>query len=528
MEDIGKDWDLIVIGGGITGAGVLWEATRLGLRTLLVEQQDFAWGTSSRSAKLVHGGLRYLKEGRIWLTWESVKDRERLLREAPGLVEPLEFLMPLYKGSGPGKMAMKTGLVVYDLMAGKRRHRFLSADEVASSMPQIRRNGLRGGFRFTDAQVDDARLVLRIIREAVRSGASAMNYTSVVELNRDARGRVVGVTLEDAEIRRTREIAARAVINATGAWAERLHRSPEPGKHLRPLRGSHLVFPRSVLPVDRAIALIHPADRRPVYVLPWEGAVLFGTTDLDHGKDLSLEPSISQDEVSYLMECLTAFFPSLGISPADCLSTFAGIRAVLSAGKAAASQESREHVVWVENGLVTVTGGKLTTFYRLAADALAAAMPFLTGVASRAQSKPLFSRPTEPADPATALPEDLRIRLFGRYGMDALDLLKMAHPEDLNAISHSHTVWAELPFAARFEQVRHLSDLLLRRVRIGLLIPRGGEDLMERIRTLCEPWLPWDTDRWNEEISDYLRIWKQAYGVPGITGIGKGEEGRHP
>lgn len=515
VEDMEKDWDLIVIGGGITGAGVLWEATRLGLKTLLVEQRDFAWGTSSRSAKLVHGGLRYLKEGRIWLTWESVKDRERLLREAPGLVEPLEFLMPIYKGAGPGKMAMKAGLVLYDLMAGKKRHRFLLPGEVASSMPHIEQDGLQGGFRFVDAQVDDARLVLRIIREAVRSGAYAMNYSSVAELNRDARGRVVGVTLEDTETRGTREISASAVINATGAWAERLHQSPEPGKHLRPLRGSHLVFPRAALPVDHAIGLIHPVDRRPVYVLPWEGAVLFGTTDLDHREDLSLEPSITGDEVSYLMECLRAFLPSLPISPADCLSTFAGIRAVLSKGKLAASQESREHVVWVENGLVTVTGGKLTTFYRLAADAVAAAGPFLTGVEKRVQSRPLFSRPTETVDLAKSLPEHIKIRLFGRYGMDALELLSMASPEDLEPIPHTNTVWAEVPFAARFEQVRHLSDLLLRRVRIGLLTPRGGEDFMERIRALCEPWLPWDSSRWNEEIRRYLGNWKRAYGVPG-------------
>jgi glycerol-3-phosphate dehydrogenase len=518
MADMDMDWDLIVIGGGITGAGVLWEATRLGLKTLLVEQRDFAWGTSSRSAKLVHGGLRYLKEGRIWLTWESVKDRERLLREAPGLVAPLEFMMPLYKGAGPGKMAMKAGLTLYDLMAGKRRHEFLSPRQIASSVPHVRQDGLLGGFRFVDAQVDDARLVLRIIREAVSAGATAMNYTAVAELNRDARGRLVGVTLEDTETHQAREISARAVINATGAWAERLHQSPEQGKHLRPLRGSHLVFPKSVLPVDQAIALIHPADRRPVYVLPWEGAVLFGTTDLDHREDLSLEPSITDDEASYLIESLRAFFPDLSISVADCLSTFAGIRAVLSAGKLAASQESREHVVWVDNGLVTVTGGKLTTFYRLAADAVAAAGPFLTGVAAREQSTPLFGRPSETVGLAEPIPDHVKIRLFGRYGIEALDLLNMARLEDLNAIPYTNTVWAELPFAARFEQVRNLSDLLLRRVRIGLLTPRGGEAFMERIKALCEPWLSWDTSRWDEEIGEYLRLWKQSYGIPDKKG----------
>lgn len=514
LENMSSDWDLVVVGGGITGAGVLWEATRLGVRALLVEQRDFAWGASSRSAKLVHGGLRYLKHGRFWLTWESVKDRERMLKEAPGLVSPLEFVMPLYKGAGPGKMAMKAGLVVYDLMAGKRRHGFLAAQEISLSVPHIKHDGLLGGFHFMDAQVDDARLVLRIIREAVRAGAHAMNYTSVVELRRDARGRVIGVVLEDAETRSTKEIGARAVINATGAWAEQLHRSPDPGKHLRPLRGSHLVFPRSVFPVDHAIALIHPADRRPVYVLPWEGAVLLGTTDLDHEDDLSLEPFISLEETSYLMECLRAFFPSLRISSTDCLSTFAGIRPVLSEGKLDPSKESREHVVWVDNGMVTVTGGKLTTFYRLAADAVAAAKAFLPGPPSRPQSGQLFTRPSELPPLGEALTEDFKARVFGRYGMDAPALLSMAHPEDLETVPCSRTLWAELPFAARFEQVRHLSDLLLRRVRIGLLTPRGGEDLIGRVRALCEPWLPWDGDRWNEETQAYLGHCRQAYGVP--------------
>jgi glycerol-3-phosphate dehydrogenase len=514
IENMSNDWDLVVVGGGITGAGVLWEATRLGLRALLVEQRDFAWGTSSRSAKLVHGGLRYLKDGRFWLTWESVKDRERLLKEAPGLVSPLKFLMPLYKGTGPGKMAMKAGLVVYDLMAGKRRHGFMPAEEIASRAPHIKRDGLRGGFHFMDAQVDDARLVLRIIREAVQAGASAMSYTAVVELRRDVRGRVIGVVLEDAEKRDTTEIGARAVINATGAWAERLHRSPEPGKHLRPLRGSHLVFPRSVFPVDHAIALIHPTDRRPVYALPWEGAVLFGTTDLDHEDDLSLEPCITVEETSYLMECLGAFFPSLRISPTDCVSTFAGIRPVLSEGKVDPSKESREHVVWVDNGMVTVTGGKLTTFYRLAADALAAAKAFLPGPASRPHTGPWFARPSELPAIGEALTERSKARVLGRYGMDAPELLSMASPEDLEPVPHTQTLWAELPFAARFEQVRHLSDLLLRRARIGLLTPRGGEDLMGRIRSLCEPWLPWDEDRWNQEIQTYLAHCKQAHRVP--------------
>jgi glycerol-3-phosphate dehydrogenase len=514
LKSIDQHWDLIVIGGGITGAGVLREAGRMGLKTLLVEQKDFAWGTSSRSAKLVHGGLRYLKEGKFLLTRESVIGRERLLREAPGLVEPLEFVMPLYAGRGPGKWAVRIGLTVYDLMAGKKRHRFQSAGLVTALVPGIKQDSLTGGFRFVDAQVDDARLVLRLIRESIRAGACALNYTSVAQVMRDARSRVVGAVLEDAETRETREVSARAIINATGAWAERLHPSPEPGKHLRPLRGSHLVFPASVLPVDRAIALTHPTDRRPVYVLPWEGAVLFGTTDVDHREDISYEPATTAEEAAYLMHALEVFFPSLRISLADCISTFAGIRAVLSEGKRAPSQESREHVVWVDNGLVTVTGGKLTTFYRLAGDALKAAKPFLATAAAELPKEPLFAPAAETIPGSDGLPQDIKKRLFGRYGVDALELLKMAHAKDLQPIPGTHTLWAELPFAAKFEQVRHLSDLLLRRVRIGLLTPNGGREILERIRALCEPALPWVTTQWEQESKEYQEHWDKAHGVP--------------
>jgi len=517
LKDIDQHWDLIVIGGGITGAGVLREAGRMGLKTLLVEQKDFAWGTSSRSAKLAHGGLRYLKEGKFLLTRESVIGRERLLKEAPGLVEPLEFLMPLYSGRGPGKWAMRIGLTVYDLMAGKKRHNFRSAEQVTALVPGIKKDGLIGGFRFVDAQVDDARLVLRLIRESIRSGACALNYTSVAQVMRDARNRVVGAVLEDTETHETREVSARAVINATGAWAERLHSSPEPGKHLRPLRGSHLVFPAAVLPFDRAVALTHPTDRRPVYVLPWEGAVLFGTTDVDHSQDISHEPAITSEEAAYLMHALEVFFPSLRISLADCLSTFAGIRAVLSEGKRAPSQESREHVVWVDNGLVTITGGKLTTFYRLAWDALAAAKPFLRDASAEPSKGPLFMPAPETIPGSEGLPRQIKTRLFGRYGMDTLELLQIAHPNDLQPIPGTHTLWAELPFAARFEQVRHLSDLLLRRVRIGLLTPHGGRDILERIRALCEPALPWVTTQWEQESKDYQEHWDRAYGAPPET-----------
>ncbi len=514
IKDLPENWDLIVIGGGITGAGIFREASRMGMRVLLVERMDFAWGTSSRSSKLVHGGLRYLKEGKLLLTKISVEERERLLKEAPGLVDLLGFLMPVYKDQSPGKTALSAGLTLYDIMAFEKQHKFYDAQKFSMLLPHVKQEGLIGGFHFFDAQVDDARLVLRLINDAVESGASAMNYTSVTEIQRNAEGDVVGVTVEDTETHSTRTFSTGAVINATGSWAEMLHSSPDPDFHLRPLRGSHIVFPNWVLPVAQAMSFIHPVDHRPVFVIPWEGAVLFGTTDLDHKDDISIEPAIAEEEVSYLMEGLHEFFPSLDISVDDIISTFAGIRPVLSEGKLSPSEESRDHVVWVDKGLVTITGGKLTTFRRMAWDALNEVKPFLTSDQEPDRHIPVFSPAPEIPENDYGLSPHTWRRLYGRYGNAAQELVTMASPEDLSTIPGTHTLWAELPFVAKREQVMHLGDLLLRRVRIGLLTREGGKEYLNRIQKLCEPSLPWDKKRWKEETDMYLDLVKSAYSLP--------------
>src|SRR6056297_3414980 len=390
-EEIKTDWDVVVVGGGITGAGVFREAVRMGLSALLCEASDFAWGTSSRSSKLIHGGLRYLKEGKLFLTYDSVKQRERMLREAPGMVEPISFLMPVYKNRGPGKLSIQAGLTLYDGMAGEKNRRRYDKKAFAGLVPGISEEGLTGGFRFVDAQVDDARLVLRLINEGIAAGGAALNYTRVVRVNRDRKGKVAGVGLEDTETGVVREVSAKTVVNATGAWAEKLHPSPKPHLHLRPLRGSHLVFPRWLLPINQAVTLMHPKDQRPLFVIPWEGALILGTTDLDHGPEICSEPVITEAETGYMMQALNAGFPSCKLRSGDAVASWAGIRPVLSSGNKAPSQESREYIVWEKQGLITVTGGKLTTFRCLAKDALNAAKPFLPGTGRVQTQAPAFS-----------------------------------------------------------------------------------------------------------------------------------------
>jgi glycerol-3-phosphate dehydrogenase len=514
LRELPQTWDLIVIGGGITGAGILREAIRMGLRVLLVEQRDFAWGTSSRSSKLVHGGLRYLREGKFLLTKIAVEEREYLLKEAPGLVESLGFLLPVYEEQKPGKHTLQFGLSLYDIMARERQHRFYDASEFKKRIPFIKTEGLTGGFFYLDAQVDDSRLVLRLIDESIAAGARALNYITVTELLRDAEENIAGVRAVDTETHETRSLSSRAVVNATGCWAEKLHPSPDPNRHLRPLRGSHLVFPAEVLPLSQGFGFMHPRDNRSVFVVPWEGAVLVGTTDLDYKESLSSEPTITEAEVSYLMEGIRDIFPSLDISLTDCISAFAGVRPVLSEGKLPPSEESREHVIWVDKGLVTVTGGKLTTFRRLALDALKAATPFLPEVKLPDKKDPIFAViPEEPAK-NYGLSGPIWHRLYGRYGKAADRLVRAAAPKDLTMIPNTYTLWAELPFLAETEQVRHLDDLLLRRVRIGLLTSYGGKAYLKRIKKLCRNALPWDRRRWKTEITDYLDLWTQAHALP--------------
>jgi glycerol-3-phosphate dehydrogenase len=510
------DWELIIIGGGITGAGIFREACRMGLSVLLLEQKDFAWGTSSRSSKMVHGGLRYLIEGKVLLSMASVRERQRLLLEAPGLVDPLRFLTPVYKTHGPSKGLLGLALSAYSLMAMKKQHTRLSPTQTKERIPLIRTDHLDAAFCFQDAQADDARLVLRLISEGCARGGTALNYTKVRKVERSQQGRVAGVTAEDAETGEAVELQTKVVLNATGAWAESLHPSPVKGFHLRPLRGSHLVFPGELLPLDTVLSFFHPADKRPVFLYPWEGSLVLGTTDEDHVDPLDREPSIAQKEAAYLMEGLGFILPGLKISEKDCISSWAGVRPVLSKGGKEASKESRDHVVWEDRGLITVTGGKLTTFRIIAYDALKAARQYLPRF-SLSKKSTIFDPPVRGEtddEKLRLLPQEVMKRLYGRYGNMAENVMNTQEEEKDSFVPGTSTLWREMAFAATHEQVRHLSDLLLRRVRIGLLLPGGGEEHLDRIEKLCKRALSWDDGQWTREKKHYLEEWQNHYAPP--------------
>ncbi|MCP4114905.1 MAG: glycerol-3-phosphate dehydrogenase/oxidase [Desulfobacteraceae bacterium] len=512
LNKIDTRYDMVVIGGGITGAGIFLRAAAMGVSVLLLEQNDFAWGTSSRSSKMVHGGLRYLKEGRLLLTRDSVKERQRLLSIFPGLVEPLEFIMPVYKGHGPSKPVMGLGLSLYSLLAWEKQHKGLNRTQTEAAIPFVNTHNLTGGFIFGDAQVDDARLVLRLLSQGRDLGGTALNYTKVCSVNRDSKNKVAGVTARDTDTGETVEISAPVVINATGAFAEELHPSPEKGLHIRPLRGSHLVFPGQAIPDRRVISFVHPRDQRPVFAFSWEGCLVLGTTDVDHKQGLTSEPVIQPYEAAYLMEGAAFAMPGLKLDPNTCIASMAGVRPVLSHGGTQASKESRDHVVWEDKGLVTVTGGKLTTFNLIARDALKAAKPYLPSGSQNSDplADPGMHALESTADPSLA-PTDRR-RLYGRYGNRATDIIASGH--DLSHLGDTATLWAELAYAAEHEQVRHLSDLLLRRTRLGILLPQGAKEYLKAVQTICKPLLPWDDQRWEQEIQQYLTHWNRYYSSP--------------
>jgi len=509
---LGGETDVLVIGGGITGAGVALEAARRGARVLLVDAQDFAGATSSCSSKLVHGGLRYLKSGAIGLARESLRERARLLAEAPGLVEPQRFVMADYAGRQPGRRTMALALAVYDGLGGRRTRRWLDADALLLAAPHLDRDGLNGGWTYLEARTDDARLVLRVLREAQAHGALLRNHCRASGLLRDANGMVCGASLHDRRSAASHTIRARCVVNATGAGADVLRGEIGAATKLRPLRGSHLMLPLWRLPVAHAVALLHPDDGRPVFAYPWEGAAIVGTTDLDHGGG-SLAPVITPAEVDYLLRAVQQQFPALGLTRADIVSTWAGVRPVVAGGQADPSKEARDMLLLDESGLITVSGGKLTTFRPMAVQALRLAARRVSALAATPQ--PALFAPVEPPAALRRLGHDAARRLHGRYGRDTEALLAAARPGELERIPGTLNLWAELRWAARAEAVCHLDDLLLRRVRLGLVLRDGGAALLPAVRDVVQGELGWDDSTWNGEESRYRELIARCHSVPG-------------
>jgi glycerol-3-phosphate dehydrogenase len=517
-NDLKHNWDLIIIGGGITGAGIFNMATRRGYKALLVEAKDFAFGTSSRSSKLVHGGFRYLANRQYKVTAESVRERERMVREARYLVTPERFMLPSFKGDHVSPRKFGVGVMLYDLLAPKWDHQFRDCDDILKYCPLCTSPDMLSAWEYGDAKVDDARLVLRIIQEAEVLGGTAFNYAKVVKLLKNSEGQVCGVALQDTSggTLPEQEVLAKVVVNATGPWSDELRGQLGFEPRLRKLRGSHLFFPWEKIPLTHAITGFHPRDRRAQFIFPWEGVTLIGTTDLDHPRELEEkhdEPFATQAEVDYMLETIHRIFPDLKISQADILATEGGVRPVVNTGAATPSQESRSQVVWEEDGLLTITGGKLTIYRVMAAQALNAISARLGGNPRFNHKMKAFESLPKPAG-NTLLDREHWNYLAGRYGRQVNDLIRESPAGELTPIGSLPALWAELRWAARHEAVMHLDDLLLRRLRLGLTCPQGGQQLLPHILGIVQSELGWDDKRWQAEVKRYRQIWQSYYSLP--------------
>ena len=539
-----EPWDMLIIGGGITGAGIAREAARRGLAVLLIEQKDFSWGTSSRSSKMVHGGLRYIASGDYKTTLLSVRERERMLTEAGGLVNEMHYVMPHYKGKFPPPWMFNTLLRVYDRLAGKRYFKYFKKDAFLSLNSGIKQHNFLGASQFSDAVTDDSRLVMRVLDEAIHDGAYAINYLKAEALITNKQGLVVGANLLDmsdtSDIAlennaQTYDVHAKVVVSATGAWADTLRMQASGQteqtfhKQIRPSRGSHLVVSQERLPIAQAYTLLHPTDKRALFVFPWENRSVIGTTDLDHPPLDDEEVGITSAEVDYLLTAVNELFDHTDISREDVISTWAGVRPLISDGDASddgkrvsPSKEKRDHSVWLDNNLVTVSGGKLTTFRLIALDVLKMCQKVLalddtnTFDDNTQYDSQVFSTVVPTNEKFTTLSPQLQQRLLGFYGLQLDTLLKLAYDDDLTYVTDSNTIWAEIRFAARYEQVIHLDDLLLRRTRLGLILPHGAMTplISARLKQLCQQELGWNEQKWQQEVSRYQTLWQRYYHLP--------------
>ncbi len=463
LRQLGAECDVLIIGGGATGLGTALDAVTRGYRTILVEGSDFAKGTSSRSTKLVHGGVRYLEKGDIGLVREALHERANLLRNAPHLVEPLAFICPIYRWfEGPYYFA---GLKAYDLLAGKSAFpgsAYLGRRATLGRVPDLRAPGLHGSIVYYDGQFDDARLALALARTALDRGATVLNYVRALRFTYGA-GRVNGAVVRDEETGAEYDVRAKVVVNATGIFVDELRKLDDPAAAsvLSHSRGSHVVFPKDVFRGEDALLVPKTEDGRVLFAVPWHGHVVVGTTDIPVSAT-ALDVSPTREEVDFIIAEVNKYL-ARPVARTDALAAFAGLRPLVSGKAATTAKLSREHFIEVsKSGVVTVTGGKWTTYRKMAEDTVdtAAKSAALPAAPSRTANLPLHGNPGAGARPADAT--------YAAYGSDAerLRALEAADPT-LSSMLDARLTYtrAEVVFAARDEMARTVDDVLARRTR---------------------------------------------------------------
>lgn len=481
-----EKFDLLVIGGGITGCGIALDAAARGLRVGLIERGDFAAGTSSRSSKLIHGGLRYLRHFQFKVTLQASREKSLLKRLAPHLVEDLPFVLPFWN---PGaRPALAAGLWIYDAAAGFPKgllHRHLNAREVQEFAPGILSEGLRGGYVYYDAKADDCRLVLHVAKKAADLGAAMANYVEAIGFLKE-KGRIVGVRTPHFDI------AAARVVNATGVWCDEVRAADDPGAPptVRPSKGVHLVCAARRLGISTALTLPAPEEGRVVFLIPWGDSVLVGTTDTEYAGPLD-RPRAEPEDIQYLLNRVNDLLPSAHLGPKDVRSTFAGLRPLLLAeDSTASSRVPREHRLFESpSGLLSITGGKLTTYRKMAQEVV----DRITGRPCRTAEIDLFA--SEAKDPLSRL-----------YGSEA-DLVGDRTPLE-DGLGH---VWGEVDYALEREMAVTLTDVLARRMRLAIYAPDQGRSVAPEVAARMAARLGWDRAEIFRQVEAYERELDESY-----------------
>ena len=499
-------WDIIVVGGGATGLGTAVDAASRGYKTLLLEQSDFAKGTSSRSTKLVHGGVRYLAQGNIGLVREALHERGLLLKNAAHLVKNETFIIPVY--SWWKAIIYTVGLGIYDLLAGKRsfgRSRRISRDEVINRLPGINPKNLRGGVLYHDGQFDDARLAINLAQTAVEQGATVLNYFKVTQLLK-VDGKIAGVVAMDMETRKTYSIKSKAVINATGVFVDDLLKMDEPHKKslVRPSQGIHIVVDSSFMPGNDALMIPETDDGRVLFVVPWHGKLLIGTTDTPLNEH-SLEPVALGAEVDFVMRTANKYLGQT-IASNDVRAVFAGLRplAAPAAGSASTKEISRSHKLIISSsGLITITGGKWTTYRKMAEDTVDAAIAVAGLALQKCVTAGLSIHGNKPD-----MDRSDHLYVYGSDRESVLELLKenpgwsqKLHP------SFDYTQ-AEVIWAIRNEMARTVEDVLARRLRALFLDAKAAIEMAPTVAGLMATEMNYDKTWENAQLAAFNDVAK--------------------
>ena len=475
-------WDVVIVGGGATGVGIAVDAASRGYSVALLEQSDFGKGTSSRSTKLIHGGVRYLQQGNISLVKEGLQERARLRRNAPHLVNVLPFIIPSYDWWE--RPWYGTGLKLYDLLAGRSefgKSRLVSREQTMHTLPTLQPHGLKGGVRYHDGQFDDARLLIHLAWTASEQGAVLLNYAPVSGLSMDASGTIDGVVAHDVETGRELRLPAKVVINATGAFADQVRRLATPAveRMIAPSQGTHIVLRREFLPGDTAVMVPRVGDGRVMFAIPWRGHTLVGTTDTPI-PSVSLDPRPLEEEVNSLLSTVGRYLRRPP-ARADVLSVFTGIRPLVSAKQTHVTAAlSRDHTIEVgPSGLVTTTGGKWTTYRRMAEDTVDRAV-----AVGRLPHRPC---PTASLRIHGYDADPVRHGGLHTYGADAAAIVALAGVDrELAEPLHRDLsiMGAEVIWAVRFELARTVEDVLARRVRALFLNARAALEVAPQVAAI--------------------------------------------